>query len=165
MGSDRREASWTPGSHQSRPTGSHEESLSEQVQVEENILGRGNRTCKGPELGENVAYSRNGEWKEMEGDGSRVDKTAGAVSESRVPLFMSGVAGLCCGPVGGGAGPGLRCLALCPLRLAGWLCLVAYDTLFVVATVATVASHLGGPRRPGHLGPVLMSMAKSGGSG
>lgn len=47
------------------------------------------------------------------------------------------------GLLGGGAGQGRGCLALRPPRLAVFV--VACDTLFVVATVATVASHLGGP--------------------
>lgn len=60
-----------------RPAGRREPSVrglagavrraSEQVQVRvgENILGRGNKMCRGPELGEEVASFRDGEWKEM----------------------------------------------------------------------------------------------------
>lgn len=63
-----------------------------------------------------------------------------------------------------------RCARLsrgpCKPRLAGllWLVVVACETLFVVVTVATVASHLGSPGLPGHLGPVLTSVANSGSS-
>lgn len=48
----------------------------------------------------------------------------------------------------------------------GWqaccdLPMVACEPLFVVVTVATMGLHLGSPGLPGHLGPVLTSVAHS----
>lgn len=57
---------------------------------------------------------------------------------------------------GGPASRGWR--ACCDLPV------VAYEPLFVVVTVATMGLHLGSPGLPGHLGPVLMSVADSGSS-
>lgn len=126
-----------------------------------------------------MAYSRNGEWEGIKagltpwwelcpslGHFSLLSVYLRSVAKFLVPcLWYFWEAG-----AGQGHTDAWRCARLhwAPAS-RGWraccdLPVVAYEPLFVVVTVATMGLHLGSPGLPGHLGPVLTSVADSGSS-